>query len=1412
MTAASRNIIIIFMMLLILPLNSMKAEDVIFEKYYVQDGLSDPSITAIYRDSQGFLWIGTSNGLNRFDGYSFTVFRSNSKNPCELEEEYIQSISEDKKHNLLVGTWNGGLAVFDRVKETFTHYVNDPNDDHSISNNWIRVIYQDKKGRIWLGTQNGLNLFDPEKKTFKRYLVNIHNPENPVELRLTSIYGIDEDNKGNLWIATWSGLVIFNPDLDRMIQIDKDHPSELISTNRLQSIVVNNNQVWIGTYKAGLILLKDIKISDEHLFATRRDYIVRGGSVDERISDLRINDLTEDNNGNLWIGTESGLNFFDISSGKIQQYFHKTEDSYSLTSNFITKTFLDEDGILWIGTLDNGLCKFDRSMQKFPLVFPEVNKSVDPLVKYVKAVYQDSKNRYWIGTDYGLFLFSPEMKLQKVFTHDPNDDESLDIGGVTGICEDSFGDYWVVTWGGGLHQLDESNWKFTRLPRQGNDPFEKRLYDDPFDSKNLGDADVRAFQPDYYGGIWMGTNSGFLDYYDIRKGKFQHYFMYDPDSLRGIPVSSLEMSSQGIIWGGSHESGGLIKVDPKTRRIDRFFAKNENNSLLSNDIYSLAIDDEDRIWIGTDIGLCLYIPEEDSFINYSEKVNLVEQAVYNIEIDNQGTLWLSTHSKLIHYNLEDNSKIEYLSQDGVRANHIIGITDNQGNIVVGGMNGINLFSPSDIPQNTKIPDLVFTEFRVFNEAVNFKDNKTPLESHVNYAKEIRLRHDQAFFSIGFASLNFSQTDKNQYMYKLEGVDKDWVAANDSRLANYTNISPGTYTFRVIGSNNDGVWNDAGRSLKIVIDPPWYKSWWAYSFYISLILVAIFIMVKVSIYREKLKNEIVMQRLEAKKHEEMMMKEREVDQMKLRFFTNISHEFRTPLTLIIGPAEELLREKVTAKSFENNLGIIKKNAHRLLRLVNQIMDFSKVESGFMKFNVKQGNVASYISGIIETFEHKALKRNINYSFTSTHKLVTGYFDSDKVEKILFNLISNAFKFTPDNGMINMSLRFYKDGRLLPPDENQPDKFEFSITDSGLGIPEEIQDQIFNRFFQGEKSNVGTGIGLSLAFALTKIHGGELTVSSQEGCGSTFNLKLPLALSLMNDYQVEEERVSPKENVSLREMAESENEETNEILTLPEEISNDIPRDTEKNIVLVIEDNQEMQQYIKGILEKDFVILTANDGNSGLKTAIKEIPDLIVSDVMMPGTDGYELCNNIKNRQDTSHIPVILLTAKSNNEDRLKGLEIGADDYIIKPFDAEELRLKINNIIATRAKFQARFNDSKERIVNITGFNSVDDKFLKDVYEILEENISESEFNHKILSEKVGMSRAQLYRKLKALTNQSVHEFIRLYRMEKALELLKDQGLTVSEVMYKVGFKNHSYFTKCFKEKYGTSPSDYQNTFV
>ncbi|MFW5872759.1 MAG: ATP-binding protein, partial [bacterium] len=1112
--------------------------------------------------------------------------------------------------------------------------------------------------------------------------------------------------------------------------------------------------------------------------------------------------------GNIWVATEVGLNYYDFTNDSFQHYYHDPESDNSLSNNYITKLFFDDQKILWVGTLDNGLNKYDKGNRKFFISFPEINNSQNTDIKNVKSVYQDSKNRYWIGSDFGLFLYSPDFELLNIFRHDPKDKKTLDIGGITGICEDIYDQIWICTWGGGLHQLNQSNWEFSRIPRQGNDPFESRMYNDPFDIHNLGDADVRCMQPDNYGRIWVGTTLGFIDCYDINKKTFVHHFIYDKDSLRGVPVTSMELSRNGILWAGGLENGGLIKLDPKTMHIKRYFASEKKNSLLSNDVYSLCIDQHDNVWIGTDMGISMLNTSTDSFVNFSEKINLVNQTVYNIEIDHKENLWISTATKMIQYNIEQNSIIEYFVQDGIKKKVIAGITDNKGNIIVGGINGVNMIDEDQFTKNNAIPRIVFTDFRLFNEKIDFKNDSSVLKNHINCVDEIRLNYKQGFFSIGFAALNYSQTAKNRYKYRLEGIDYDWVDAGNSRYASYTNIAPGTYTFKVMGSNNDDIWNPDGRVLSIIIDPPWYKTWWSLTLLLMLLISIIFIIIKISLGRERLKSEIVLEKMNARRNKELLNKEREVDQLKQQFFTNISHEFRSPLTLILGPVGELLKKNSLETKDAQNLTIVHKNAGRLLRLVNQVMDFSKIDLGFMKFVVTEDNIALQIVTIVETFNNHAERKSIRYSYTTSHNRVVGYFDPDKIEKILYNLISNAFKFTPDNGIIEISVRYYKNGTLLSFDDIFADSIEIKVSDSGIGISEEDQEFIFKRFYQANKSKNGTGIGLSLAHSLAKIHGGDINVSSKEGCGATFTLELPLVLEKMDNFVLMEHLRIPPEIIEITPQGNRINKPIKERKREDEVIQ----KDHAKRIVLVVEDNLEIQEYIQSILIDFYHLEFADDGEKGFMKAVSIIPDLIISDLMMPVMDGYMLCDEIKARQETSHIPVILLTAKVNPDAKLIGLAHGAIDYMIKPFEPQELKLKVDNIIDTQYKLRDKISVHGNFSFKVTSHNSIDEKFLKDVFRIIEENLSDSEFDHHVLSKEIGMSRAQLYRKMKALTSKSVHEIIRDFRLEKSLEFLRDKGKNVSEVMYEVGFKNSSYFTKCFKEQYDISPSEYKKSII
>ncbi|MFW6275880.1 MAG: response regulator, partial [bacterium] len=913
------------------------------------------------------------------------------------------------------------------------------------------------------------------------------------------------------------------------------------------------------------------------------------------------------------------------------------------------------------------------------------------------------------------------------------------------------------------------------------------------------DNDIRIMKMHPDGNAWLGTSRGFLNRFNPYDKTFRHYFIFDRDSLRGVPVVSIAFQDK-IIWAGAIENGGITKLDQETNNIQRFFSGKGKNQLPSNEIFSLFVDSQDELWIGTDVGLVKYNKKNEEFILISGQKRVPSESILNINEDREGNLWLSTPGSLIKYHPSDTTLVIYDETDGIYTSSTTSLLTKEGKLLFGGINGLNFFDPSGIFSNKKEPEIVFTDLQIKNQSVDINPDKSPLDKHINYTSEITLNWDQSFFSIYFAAMNFSHPEKNQYACKLEGFEDDWNYIGTRRYASYTNVPPGYYVFRVIASNNDGIWNETGRQLKINIKPPWWKTSGAYIAYIAIILISIYLITRIALMREQMKSELRLQQVEFEKKQALLEKEHEVDQMKIQFLTNIAHEFRTPLTLVISPVNDILSSMKISPEATGHLELVKKNAHRLLRLINQILDFSKVEAGFMKLEVAYGNFSKAIEYINQSFELRAKRRNINYICEISHKNAFGYFDLDKIEKILYNIISNSFKFTGDNDTIKIEVNYkISDGKII----NSDDKIEceealISVSDTGIGIPKEKLNMVFNRFFQAHSKETGTGIGLSLAKSLTRIHKGNIKVFSDEKQGTLFQIRIPLNKQIFPEDSIRDGQNEKDFYPSFFLQTEENNFPVNELNIA---LINQLPS------MLIVEDEKDMQEYIKFIFKKDFTIYTANNGLEGLNKAKELIPDIVISDIMMPEMDGIELTKKLKSAKETSHVLVILLTAKITKDDKITGFETGADDYILKPFESDELRLKVNNIVETRKKFQKQFSNHPLKNLNKMVFNSTDKKIMEKLFELINENIENPNLDHKFLCENLGISRAQLYRKIKALTNQTAHDFIRNIRLNKAVELMLDRGLSVSEVMYKVGFQNHSYFSKCFKKKFGKPPSGY-----
>lgn len=1331
--------------------------DIRFEHISVEDGLSHGIIYSVLQDGQGFMWFGTEDGLNKYDGYKFTIYRHDPDDSLTLSHNYVRCIHEshhDGKSVLWFGTWGGGLNEFDRDKEQFTRYQFDSENPKSLSNNGIVSIFEEKSGELWVATSHGLNKFDRERKEFTRYMPDTeHNVKSTQDNWISGVTGDPDASGGVLWVGTFYGGLY---KLDREIGQFTNYPHDPQNPNSLS----NNN----------------------------------------------INSIYQDRSGVLWIGTEyGGLNKFDPETEKFTHYFPDPNDPHSVSDNTVMKIYEDKKGVLWIGTLEGGLNKFDRETEQFTRYMHNADNPSSLSSDAVMSIYEDRSDVLWVGTWGGLNKIDRSKQQFTHYMHIPGNPNSLSNSAVWSIYEDKWGFLWIGTWNGGLNRLDRKTGQYAHYLH------------DPINPNSLSNDTVTRIRESHHRGeevLWVGTRGG-LNKLDTRTEQFTRYLHDpgDPNSISSDIIRSMCVDKSGVLWIGTH-NGGLNKLDPETEQFAKIgrlvqvmsiyedrsggvlwvgtfgglkrldleteqFTRyrhdpDDPNSIGHNQVISVYEDQAGVLWVGTIGGLNRFDRVKEQFTDYTVKDGLPNDVINGILEDKQGNLWLSTNEGLSKFNPETETFRNYDVYDGLQGNefhHGAYWKGKDGEMFFGGANGFNAFYPDSIKDNPHIPPVVITDFQIFNEPVK-------IEKHISVAEEIELSYRESVFSFEFAALDYRSPEKNQYVYMMEGFDEDWYHTDSKRrFATYTNLDPGKYVFRVKGSNNNGIWNEAGTSINIIISPPPWKTGWAYAAYVLLLGASVYGVWRFQVGRLKMRHELEMEHFEAEKL-------REMDEVKSRFFANISHEFRTPLTLIQGPLKQLLSDEFQGPP-KKLYRMMLRNSHRLLQLINQLLDLSKLESGRMKLEVSQTDVTKLLSGIVLSFTSLAERKKITLTFDVRDESVTGYVDRDKIEKILGNLLSNAFKFTPEGGKITVSAK-----------KTAHDSMTITISDTGPSIPPDRLERIFDRFYQVDDSvtrrREGTGIGLALAKELVELHYGEIQVDSEVGKGTTFTVRLPLGKEHLKPEEIVKE--PPEEPVAV------------EVEVAPQR--EQIPS-TKKSapVVLIVEDNTDVRSYIRSYLDRDYRNIEANDGKEGLKKAISKMPDLIVSDIMMPGMDGVELCKRVKTDERTSHIPVILLTAKADIESRIEGLEMGADDYITKPFDARELQVRVKNLIEQRRVLREKFGRKAVLEPKEIAITSIDEKFLQRAMDTIEVNISNPSFNVEELRKKLYLSRMQLYRKIHALTNQSPSTFIRTIRIRCAAKLLDQRFGNVTEVAYEVGFNNLSYFAKCFREIYGVSPSKY-----
>jgi signal transduction histidine kinase/ligand-binding sensor domain-containing protein/DNA-binding response OmpR family regulator len=1338
--------------------------------------LAQSTINCVLQDRDGFLWIGTWSGLVRYDGYTTRVFHS-EKEPGKIKSNKITAIYEDREGFLWIGTHMGGLFRYDKYRNNFKSYMHDPNDSQSLSNNNVWSIQEDHRGNLWIGTEKGLNILQKENGIFERIITT-----NTPSLSHDFITHIFLSSDGNLWVGTEYALNKLQVTLEQgrerysfQVYEFPDDPENSALHNYIYQIGELKSSeapaIWYST-------MKGIKELNGNVL---KNYTLpnKPSSSNFFRSMLPVNAK----NPYIILGSEMGISIFDAVAKQFESGHNLEYEQLNLSHNSVTSLYIDKGGVLWAGT-KKGLCKFDTYTKNFEWYN---TAQFDKTKSIITAIQMSSLGGYWVSTiGGGLFRFDGQDSFTRYKIKSTEENDFSDF--IQTLYADGKGDVWVGTAGAGVYHFREED-------LSGKTIIEKY---DQYSLKSqpaLDDDYVMSLAKDREGNMYAGLWSGGLNKITTDK----KVIPYRNPLLRQAPLVALHPDHAGVLWAGTR-GNGVYRIKEVADSLDIRHYTHESarvNALSNNFVNCIFEDHAGLLWIGTDEGLNSFDRRTELFACHVPENNLDIDVVVSILEDNLGRLWLAHWTGLTVIdpahpgwvrNYDQNDRI----MGGFFYNNVC-LKSREGHLLFAGSEGFNRIDPQRIVQKPQNSKLAITQFELLGKPVGLDElvnNRVLINEPLRHQSRIDLKHHERSFAFEFASLDFAAPEKIRYAYKLEGFDEQWnFMTSERRFANYTNLNHGQYVFKVKASSSDGVWSNSITEVYITILAPWWKTDWAVLLYIAFAVLVLYGFRKLILMRANLLHDIKLERVQ-REHVEKLNK------AKLRFFTNISHEFRTPLTLILGPAQNLMDSHELSTKLRNHIVAISNNAQRLLRLVTQLMDFRKAESGNLDLRVSEGNFVKFVKEVKLSFDLLAEQAKISFLFETSTNVIKLWFDRDQFEKILFNLLSNAFKHTPEGGTITVRLHELEKEVLLV------------VEDTGKGINPSHFEGIFQTFFSfdEDRQHMGTGIGLALTKSLVDMHHGSIQVESKEGIFTRFTVTLLKGSShfkkeeishFSDDVESLEQYPSLLDTRTILERIEKGEDK-------PVEISG-----SSRPKILVIEDNEDVRTYIKSIFNDRYEVLEAADGQQGWHMAEVKMPELIISDVMMPIMDGITLCRKLKSDVKTSHIPVILLTARTSLIFKVEGLETGADDYVTKPFNPKVLELKVRNLVRTREQMRQLFANVKMLAIEpkkIT-LTSPDERFLQHALESIENHMSDPEYSVETLGKDVGMSRMQLYRKLKALTDHSANEFIRSIRLKRAAQLLEQNQLSVAEVTYDVGFTDLPYFRECFKKMFGVTPSEY-----
>ena len=1323
-------------------LPTLSQDSINFNNIGLQQGLSQLSVLSIHQDHLKRMWFGTRSGLNMWDGERMQTFNNSESNKPELPGYDIIKIVQEDNFLWLLSLQN----VICRLNLSTMEVEN-----YTLNHRDI-IIYNNK---VLVSTTHGLYEFDETKNRFSKNM--FYKTDN----QLTKLY---TDKETNLWL--------YNQTENKIIKLNSQGEilREVFCPDKINvtCLLAENDELLIGTRKKGVFRWN---------FKTNIKQYITSDKNSPRISHNSVYSILKYEKNKYWVATFDGLSALDLSPSNSESNKTQTSDSFYLKQNSIVSLFVDDNQFLWAGSYFGGVYYSNLSSPIYrKYKFPNQNNTT--FLPIVGEVVSDTDNNLWIGTEGGglLYLDKKEKKIQEYeFNKSHSENYTFNI---KSLCTTE-NHLLIGKRDGGIGVLNLKTRDFEEQKLSPND-----IVRDP----------IHAIVP-YKNDFLLAASHGLVQY----NMSGSHKLLISPEDLnidqKYLFISSVLVDKKGVVWFGV-KGKGLFSYDEKNNLIKDYSKKSDfANPIKIREVNYLFEDNYNQLWVGTNgEGLLLLNKKEEDYTLFNKQnSNISSNFIYGIVESRFGNMWVSTRNSLSRLDVKKKTFFNHSFKFGfplteLNLNSIF--LNDDGELFVGGVNGLISFNEEELIYNHDHPKVIFTSLNVNNKDVSANDKSKILSAHISETKELTLQPNHTSFKLSFSSRNYNSELKNNYEYMLEGFNNDWINSDGEFTVAYTNLNHGKYTFLVRATDTGGFPMSETASLSIIVNPPLTKTWYAYLFYILLITALIILINKFYLKQIKLVYQIEAEKTENKRIQDL-------NQFKLKFFTNVSHEFMTPLTMILNATEHLIKKEKVPNKLLPYLQQAYRNSKRLKNLNRELLDFRKIEQGHLKLSVQKNNIVDYINEVFETFKELAEEKSIEYKFNRSHQNCMVYYDTTQMNKVFFNLLSNAFNYTNnENGKVIID--------LIETSEN----VSIKVTDNGKGIPKEEIHNVFDRFYRSDKKTQagygGSGIGLALSEAIVKAHDGSISCSSEIGDGATFRVILKKGKS-----HFQEDEISG-DTKNIRFLLDKDLIPKNDFTLASKNTSRSTKKDEQKLTVLIVEDNVEIQSLIHNLLIDRFNVELANNGQEGLQKALQIQPDIIISDIMMPDLSGDEMCEKLKRNISTSHIPIIILTALSSDEDRVLVYKSGADAYITKPFSSETLIARIENIFNSRNKFQAIFKKDLNAPIKSIAKDKVDQAFIKKAEEICEKNMTNFNYDVNEFSREMGMSRTLFFSKIKSITGQTPNDFINTLRLKKAAKMISsDTTKNISEIAYEVGFNSPNYFSKCFKTHFGINPKDYGN---